>query len=98
MLALTDAPGMTQAEVDRLDDVKIVWEDEFDRQPPPRPGRIMRADEFTALYLLPSAPPEVVRAAHKALAQMHHPDKGGDLRVMQVVNAAFDTIVKEAAR
>jgi hypothetical protein len=42
------------------------------------------------LHLLPSAPPELVRAAFKCLAQLHHPDKpGGDTEAMQRINAAF---------
>jgi len=47
------------------------------------------ADPFAALHLLPSAPVEVVKAAYKALAVIHHPDKGGDARRMQEINAAY---------
>jgi DnaJ-domain-containing protein 1 len=49
-------------------------------------------DAFAALHLLPSAPPEVVRASYKALAMKHHPDKGGDVRVMQQINQAFERL------
>jgi hypothetical protein len=48
------------------------------------------------LYLLPDAPPEVVRAAHRALARRYHPDKGGDLLRMQRINDAADQLRKEA--
>jgi DnaJ-domain-containing protein 1 len=41
------------------------------------------------LHLLPSAPPEVVRASYKALAMKHHPDHGGDTEAMQRINAAY---------
>jgi DnaJ-class molecular chaperone len=42
------------------------------------------------------APPEVIRAAYKALSQRYHPDRqqpGTDTtRVMQLINVAFDTL------
>ncbi len=42
------------------------------------------------LHLLPSAPPELIRAAFKCLAQLHHPDKpGGDTEAMQKINEAY---------
>jgi hypothetical protein len=47
------------------------------------------ADPFAALYLLPSAPVEVVKAAYRALATLHHPDHGGDVEKMKVINAAY---------
>lgn len=48
------------------------------------------AAAYAALHLMESAPPEVVRAAYRALAAMHHPDKGGDTRIMQNLNLAFE--------
>ncbi len=50
---------------------------------------------FAALHLLPTAPLEVAKAAHKALALIHHPDRaGGDVQRMQRINAAFDLIME----
>jgi hypothetical protein len=49
----------------------------------------VEADPFAALYLLPSAPVEVVRAAYRALAIIHHPDHGGDAERMRAINAAY---------
>jgi hypothetical protein len=49
---------------------------------------------FATLHLLPDAPLEVVRAAYKALARLHHPDYGGSVQRMQSVNAAFDEIMQ----
>ena len=46
-----------------------------------------------ALYLMPGAPPEVVKAAYRALAQLYHPDKGGDTARMQEINAAMEELV-----
>lgn len=33
---------------------------------------------YRTLYLLPTAPPEVVQAAHRALVKLHHPDLASD--------------------
>ena len=50
-------------------------------------------DAFATLYLLPNAPPEVVRASYKALAQLVHPDKpGGDHAAMQRLNEAYERL------
>ena len=51
------------------------------------------ASHFAALHLLPSAPVPVVLAAHRALAQLHPPDRGGDTETMQQINAARDQLV-----
>lgn len=47
---------------------------------------------FTVLHLLPSAPPEVVDAAYRAMAKIFHPDAGGATNDMQRINAAYDAI------
>ncbi len=44
---------------------------------------------YAALHLLPSAPPEVVTAAYRALAKKVHPDAGGHTRKMQKLNEAY---------
>jgi hypothetical protein len=44
---------------------------------------------YAALHLLPSAPPEVINAAYRALAKQVHPDSGGDTAKMQEINAAY---------
>ena len=54
--------------------------------PPPKPKAV---DPYVTLHLLPSAPPELIRAAFKCLAQIHHPDKGGETEVMQRINDAY---------
>jgi curved DNA-binding protein CbpA len=35
---------------------------------------------------------------HRALARKHHPDKGGDLRIMQQINAEYDQFCKRSER
>lgn len=48
-----------------------------------------------ALHLLPSAPIQVVKAAYRALALIHHPDKGGSNDRMRELNAALEAIERE---
>ncbi len=54
-------------------------------------------DPFAALYLLPSAPVEVVKAAYRALATLHHPDHGGDVEKMKQINAAYSEATNRLA-
>lgn len=60
------------------------------KQPPPAP-----TGPYTVLYVLPNAPKEVVRAAYRALAAIHHPDSGGDSERMIEINRAYATICGE---
>lgn len=50
---------------------------------------------YRVLYLAETAPLAVVKAAYRALAQIHHPDVGGDTAQMQRVNAAYERILRE---
>ncbi len=57
------------------------------------PSKPKTSDPYTALWLLPGAPPEVVKAAYKALATLHHPDKpGGDDERMRAINRAYQQL------
>jgi DnaJ-domain-containing protein 1 len=59
----------------------------------PPPSKPRTSDPYTALWLLPGAPPEVVKAAYKALATLHHPDKpGGDGERMRAINSAYQQL------
>jgi hypothetical protein len=49
-------------------------------------------DPWTILHLRPTAPPELVTAAHRCLAKLHHPDRGGTTAVMQEINAAAEAL------
>jgi len=51
-----------------------------------------RESALVILHLRPSAPPELVTAAHRVLARLHHPDRGGDTGTMQAINQAYDAI------
>ena len=59
------------------------------------PAHEVSDSAYTTLYLLEGAPLEVVRAAYKALAQKYHPDRGGDVSIMQQINAAYKEILGE---
>ena len=49
-------------------------------------------DPWTILHLRSTAPPELVIAAHRCLAKLHHPDRGGTTAVMQEINAAAEAL------
>lgn len=62
---------------------------------PFRGGRPLngKAGAYDVLHLKPDAPPEVIKAAQRALAQLHHPDHGGDEARMKAINNAVDEIL-----
>ena len=54
-------------------------------------------DAYRALWLVPGCPPELVTAAHRTLAKLHHPDTpNGDTAMQQKLNAARD-LLKDCA-
>lgn len=53
------------------------------------------SDPYRVLHLQSDAPLEVVRAAYRALAVLHHPDRGGDEEVMKQLNIAHDLILRQ---
>ena len=55
-------------------------------------GRQSSDDPWVILHLRPTAPPELVSAAHKVLARLHHPDAGGSTALMQQINRAVESI------
>jgi DnaJ-class molecular chaperone len=50
------------------------------------------ANAYATLWLRPGAPEAVVKAAFHSLAQIHHPDAGGDAEFMARINEAYATI------
>ncbi len=65
---------------------------EGSRTGPADRGRPSRDDPWVILHLRPTAPPELVSAAHKCLAKLNHPDAGGSTAVMQRINRAVESI------
>jgi hypothetical protein len=49
---------------------------------------------LATLFVTSGAPPEVVKAAYRALALLYHPDKGGDPSKMRELNEAYDQLRK----
>ena len=60
--------------------------------PPFDRGRPASDDPWTILHLRPTAPPELITAAHRCLAKLNHPDAGGSTAVMQQINGAVERI------
>ena len=57
-------------------------------------GRELSLTPHQVLHLLPSAPPEVIKASYKALAMLYHPDHGGDSEQFRAVQEAFDSLTR----
>ncbi len=57
-----------------------------------RGDRVDESDPWVILHLRPTAPLELVVAAHRCLAKIHHPDRGGTTAVMQEINAAAEAL------
>jgi hypothetical protein len=70
----------------RIEWLEVDTDPEQEWTPPVKPKA---SDPYVMLHLLPSAPPEVVKAAYRALAVLNHPDKGGDTEAMQQINDAY---------
>ncbi len=49
-------------------------------------------DPYVVLHLGPTAPPELVTAAHRCLARLHHPDTGGAHETMVAINQAYEAL------
>lgn len=50
------------------------------------------AEDYRTLYLQPGAPRAILDAVWRKLAQLHHPDKGGDPDVFQKFAAAYQRL------
>lgn len=58
-------------------------------------SRATSVDHFTTLGVLPSADPDVIKAAYRVLAKKHHPDAGGDEETMARIAEAYTALKKE---
>jgi hypothetical protein len=63
--------------------------------PPDRRTEDKRAKFWRELGLLPGAPDCVIKAAHRCLIEIHHPDRGGSDRKAKAVNIARDEVLGE---
>lgn len=55
-------------------------------------NRPRSADYYNVLQVSPDAEPEVIDMAYKALAKKHHPDVGGDVEKMKLINEAYHVL------
>ena len=55
-------------------------------------------DYYAVLQVSPRASPEVIRAAHRALCAIAHPDRGGKDRLAALINEAFAVLSDEKKR
>lgn len=59
---------------------------------------------YQTLKVAEDAPPEVIKAAYRALSQQHHPDSNPDgqqeeaLRAMQAINTAYEALIDPEGR
>jgi DnaJ-domain-containing protein 1 len=69
------------------------YEPEWTPPPPPRQKPKPKAvDPYQVLHLRETAPPELVKVAYRCLAQIHHPDRGGDEERMKAINRAYEKL------
>lgn len=74
-----------------------IWFDEVidktrpESKPEPKPTPAITTPH-SILFLLPTAPEPVVKAAYRALSKMYHPDAGGDAEQMKLINWAYEAI------
>lgn len=50
------------------------------------------SDDYSILHLRRTAPMVIVEAAWRALAKIHHPDRGGDPEEFKRISAAYERI------
>ena len=58
--------------------------------PPPAEPPALPAHRV--LHVAADAPPEVIRAAYRAMSKLHHPDTGGDEVRMKEINDAWEKL------
>jgi hypothetical protein len=57
-----------------------------------------KPDYYSRLQVHPKAHPDVIKAAHRALMNLKHPDKGGSDKAAAAINEAYDVLGDEAKR
>jgi curved DNA-binding protein len=56
------------------------------------------SDHYATLGVARTATPDEIKRAFRRLASQHHPDKGGDTKKFQEIQAAYDTLGDSAKR
>lgn len=69
------------------------------QSPPPRPnGAMTREEALSVLGLGPDATPDDIRAAHRRLMKLSHPDHGGSDYLAAKINQAKDILLGNTGR
>lgn len=55
-------------------------------------------DYYKDLGLPPSATQIEIKSAYRRLSNIHHPDKGGDIRNFQRINEAYETLSDQSRK
>ena len=55
----------------------------------------MISDPYQILKVHPNAKLEDIKKAYRELVKIHHPDKGGDAKVILEINAAWEILKKK---
>ena len=69
-------------------------DDEQQQSPFDRRRQMTFQHACATLFVTPGAPFEVIQGAYRALAKLHHPDLGGDDKMMRLVNTAYEVITE----
>jgi hypothetical protein len=80
------------------DQVCEEWADEGRYRAPRGDADAAIAEAYAVLHLLPSAPAELVAAAHRIAIKQAHPDAGGDHAAAVAINRAAEIIRAHQAR
>jgi hypothetical protein len=87
-----------------LNTYKSKWQGAYHREqepPPRRSGPFLPPETekaFALLCLTPNAPKELIEAARRCYARLHHPDHGGSTAVMKDYNVAADRAIEWVER
>ena len=81
------------------DQIRVVQYLKGNGAPPPRSKLAARPEvaPHAVLFVTTDAPPEVIKAAYRALAQKHHPDHGGDEEEFKRIDAAYKRLTSAQA-
>jgi hypothetical protein len=73
---------------------EAIWNEEKKQSytRPHKQAETSPVDLFATLHLLPTAPPELIKAAYRTLASLTHPDHGGDELKMKRLNLAYEKL------